>query len=67
MSRARKPLPDGKPPERQGLDAARHKLKAPVKAGPMSLGRALGATAALVAAASFSVAGFAVGDPLNLT
>ena len=66
MSRARKPLPAEKPPEAQGLEAARHKLKASVKAGPMSLGRALGATAALVAAASFSVAGFAVGDPLNL-
>ncbi len=66
MNRARKPSLDGLAPETGGLEATRGKLKSSATSTPMSLGRALGATAALVAAASFSLAGLAIGDPLNL-
>lgn len=74
MIRARKPEKPAAAPEGQdadgGLEAARALLKSPGLSPsvhrPLSLGTALRATAAIVAAASFGLTGLAIGDPLNL-
>lgn len=66
MSRAQRSKRAGEAPPSGGLEKARLKLSAPVVRSSLTLGHAIGATAAFVAAASFGIAGFAIGDPLNV-